>query len=194
MVGLVQKILFQFIERQGGVEAVHEVKRRAGISPDRIFRIAEVYSDAEFRKLYSCSLEVLRLTEDQGVVGYAECFFADALSRFPEWFASSPNSRVLLEKQVVIHNVFASSLKNPEARKTVRDKFQIETFDDKVITHYRSPNQLCKLYRQIGKLVFDYYGDEAYFQEPKCVFKGDPECEIHIKWNKFGDKSPGKAA
>ena len=45
MIGLIQKILFDLVQERVGPEAVTEVKRRAGVSADKIFRLGEGYAD-----------------------------------------------------------------------------------------------------------------------------------------------------
>jgi hypothetical protein len=116
---------------------------------------------------------------------YAEVFCRDALSRFPKWFEMSANSREFLERQVTIHNVFASGVRDPGARKAVADKFHIEKRPGEIVTHYRSPNRLCSMYKSLARWLFRHYGDEATIEEPKCMLRGDEECELHVVWRKL---------
>jgi len=73
-------------------------------------------------------------------------------------------------------------VRDPDSRKAVVDKFRIERFDDKIVTHYRSPNKLCSLYKALARWMFSHYGDEALIEETKCMHRGDEECEIHVIW------------
>lgn len=184
MVGLIQKFLLDLVQDKAGPEAVSEVRRRAGVPADRVFRIGEVYSDEEWQRLLSAAYSVLGLTDQQFMDEYAEVFGRDALSRFPKWFEMSANSRDFLERQITIHNVFASGVRDPEARKAVVDKFRIDKLEDKIVTHYRSPNRLCLLYKSLARWMFRHYGDEAIIEEPKCMLRGDEECELHVIWTK----------
>jgi hypothetical protein len=34
----------------------------------------------------------------------------------------------------------------------------------------------------IARRVIDYYENQATIEEHQCMRKGDPECEIHIRW------------
>jgi len=182
MIGLIQKILLDLVEEKVGPEAVMDVKRSAGVPLDRIFRLGEVYSDTEWQKLLSATCRVLGANEDQVMELYADVFGRDALIRFSKWFEMSANSREFLERQITIHNVFASGVVDPNSRKAVVDKFRIETFDDKIVTHYRSPNKLCSLYKALARWMFNHYADEAVIEETKCMHRGDEECEIHVIW------------
>ena len=185
MVGLIQKILLDLVEEKAGLEGVAEVKRRAGVPPARVFRIAEVYSDEEWQRLLGAACAVLHMSEAELLDAYAEVFGRDALLRFPIWFQISANSREFLERQVTIHNVFASGVRDPEARRAVVDKFRIEKRANEIVTHYRSPNQLCGLYKALARWMIRHYGDEAVIDEHKCMLRGDDECEVHVRWRQL---------
>jgi len=185
MIGLIQKILFDLVEEKGGTKAVLEVKRRAGVSPEQIFRVGEVYPDDEWQRMFAATCEVLEVTEAQAVEVYADAFGRDALARFGKWFEISKNSREFLERQVTIHNVFASGLRDADARKAVTDKFRIEQFQDKIVTYYRSPNKLCELYKALAQWMARHYGDEMSIEETKCMHRGDDECVMHVSWQKL---------
>jgi predicted hydrocarbon binding protein len=188
MIGLIQKILLDLVEERAGPEAVTDVKKLAGVPVDRIFRIGEIYSDTEWQNLLSAACRVLCANEEQVMELYADAFGRDALVRFSKWFEMSANSREFLERQVTIHNVFASGMVDPNTRKAVVDKFRIETFDDKIVTHYRSPNKLCSLYKALARWMFNHYGDDAEIEETKCMQRGDEECEIHVIWKNLKER------
>ncbi len=188
MLGLIQKVLLDLVEEKAGAGAVAEVRRRGGVPPDRIFRIGEVYSDEEWQRLWRAACDVLHTSEGEATDAYAEVFMRDALSRFPMWFELSANSREFLERQITIHNVFSSGVRDPGARKAVVDKFRIEKHEDEIVTHYRSPNRFCSLYKSLARWLFRHYGDEAIVEEHKCMLHGDEECEIHVTWKKFGGR------
>ena len=189
MIGLIQKVLFDLVEDRAGTEALMEVKRSAGVPLDRVFRLGEVYSDAEWQDLLCAACRVLGMDEEHVMELYADEFGRDALARFSKWFEISANSREFLERQVTIHNVFASGVCDPDSRKAVVDKFRIETFDDKIVTHYRSPNKLCSLYRALARWMFKHYGDDAVIEETKCMHRGDDECEIHVIWKNLKQRA-----
>jgi hypothetical protein len=187
MVGLIQKVLLDLVEAQAGLDGVADVRRRAGVAPERLFRLGEVYPDDEFQRLLQAAIDVLDLEETKFLDAYADQFFRDVSLRFSKWFSMAGNSREFLEFQTTIHNTFASGVVDPAARQAVKDKFAVNSIDGRnIVTHYRSPNRLCKLYRAFGRWVADYYGDAIEFDEPRCMLHGDEECEIHVKWTRIG--------
>jgi hypothetical protein len=182
MIGLIQKILLDLVESRGGRAGADEVKRRAGVPIDRTFRLDTVYPDDEWQALFAAACEVLALPRETVLEAYADCFCRDALERWPTWFRMSRTARAFLERQPVIHNCFATGVRDPDARRAVTDKFLLESRVGELVTHYRSPNQLCDLYRALARWILRHYGEEAAIEEVRCMQRGDPECEMHIRW------------
>ena len=186
MVGLIQKLLFNKIRSRAGEETLAKIKEQLGLSPDHEYQMNNVYSDLEWKTLFSVSLNVLGMTEEQGYKIFATYFLKDSIERFPTWFAMSKNSYELLSIQPTIHNCFATSVFDKAAREAINDKFKIDQLPNQLITHYRSPNQLCSLYKNMAKGVIKYYNDQAEIEEKTCMHKGAVACEIHINWSKLG--------
>jgi hypothetical protein len=182
MLGLIQKILLDYVEEKAGPSAVARVKEIAGVPEDRVFRLGEPYPDDEWQRLLAATCDVVGASEERVMEEYAAVFGRDALQRFPKWFEMSHSSREFLERQITIHNVFASGVCDPDARKAVVDKFRIEKFDREIVTHYRSPNKLCSLYRALARWMVAHYGDDALIEETRCMHRGDSECELHVIW------------
>lgn len=182
MVGLVQKLLMDLIEESAGADAVAEVKRRADVPADRVFRMDEVYDDEEWRRLLVATCDVLELTPDQAEQAFADYFCKDALQRWPMWFQMSKNAREFLLRQPAIHNGFATGVRDAESRQAITDKFEVEEKDQDLVVHYRSPNKLCGLYMKLAKWIINHYGDNATVNEKQCSKNGHAECEIHVQW------------
>jgi len=191
MLGLVQKILFNLIESVSDQKTLNVIKEKAGVPLDKEFRIDTVYDDDEWQRLYSSTLEVLNLTEQQATKAYANAFLQDALTRFPTWFEMSKNSYEFLRRQPAIHGTLAAGLTDIKSRQAILDKFRIDTSPNKLITYYKSANQQCVLYVELAKLVIDHYKDDATVKEVRCLKNGDSECEIHIDWQRLGDVIDG---
>jgi Haem-NO-binding len=189
MMGLVQKVLLDVVEERCGRAAVSEVRDRAGVAPGQVFRLGESYPDDEWRRLFSAACDLLGLTEEELLELYADAFCRDALTRFSKWFEMSRSSREFLERQVTIHNVFAAGVRDPEARKRIADKFWIEEREEGIVTHYRSANRLCAMYRALARWIIRHYGEEATIEETRCMRRGDEECEIHVAWQTKGRRS-----
>ena len=176
MLGYPLRLLLNAIERHHGQAAVLETLAEAGFPADCQFRLNEPYPDSEAQRLTAAAMH--RITVDD----IAEAFFQDTVTRFPTWFAMCKTSRQFLEMQPEIHNTFAVGLQRPEEREAVRDKFRLEKLANELVVHYRSPNRLCEMYKAIAQHVFRHYQDEARIDEPKCMKRGDDECELRIRW------------
>ena len=181
MLGLIPKVLVKWVTDDYGEAAALEIKRRAGC-PELDFRINEVYEDGLWYKLVVASLDVLECSADSLEEGYARYFMKDAQKRWPTWFKMSKNAREFLERHPSIHNNFADGIRDSTERERIKDKFHLERLDNRIVTHYRSPNQHCYLYVCLAREVLNLYGEEATIEQPKCVKRGDPECEIWITW------------
>ena len=182
MLGYPFRPMLQAIEARGGAAAVAEVKRRAGVPPERVYRMSETYPDAECQRLLAAAGEVLALSVEETCDLWAAAFLQDTQKRFPAWYRMCADSRALLEYHPEIHSGFAASLRDPKASQAVTDKFRLEKLEQELVVHYRSPNRLCKLYRALARRVIAHYGDEADIEERRCQHRGDPECEIRIRW------------
>jgi heme-NO-binding protein len=177
VLGYPLKLLLNAIERNHGSEAVAQTLAEAGLPGDRVYRLNEPYSDGEAQRLSAAAFQ--RISMDD----IAEAFFNDTLERFPTWFQMCKTSRQFLEMQPEIHNTFAHGLQRPEDRDAVRDKFRLEKLADELVVHYRSPNRLCDMYKAIAERVFQHYQDRATIDEPRCMKRGDPECELRLRWS-----------
>ena len=182
MLGYPFRPLLQAIEAEGGAAAVAEVMRRADVPADRRYRMSEIYADAECQRLLTAAGEVLGLHDEEICDRWAAAFLKDTQKRFPAWYAMCPTARALLEQHPEIHNGFAAGLSDPEASRAVTQKFRIEKQGRELVVHYRSPNRLCRLYRALARRVIAHYGDVAEVEETRCLHRGDPECEFHIRW------------
>jgi hypothetical protein len=178
------KLLLEWVEHTRGSQAASRIRRRAGCPADRIFRITELCTDEEWQRVLSAAVEELGCTPTALDDGFAKAFITDARQRFPMWFKMSKTAREFLERQPAIHNNFASGVQDAESRQGIVDKFRIEKLDRELVTHYHSPNLHCHLYESLANEVLRVYGESAVIEHRLCMKKGDPECEIHIRWPK----------
>jgi len=177
VLGYPLKLLLNTIESRHGREVVAQTLVEAGIPTDRVYQLNEPYADSEAQRLTAAAMQRISVED------IAEAFFNDTRSRFPTWFAMCKTSRQFLEMQPEIHNTFAHGLQRPQDRDAVRDKFRLEKLADELVVHYRSPHRLCEMYKAIARQVFKHYGDDASIEEPKCMNRGDAECELRLRWS-----------
>lgn len=187
MVGFIQKILCDLILSIRDEETLKQVKTKAQIPLDRIFKINTAYSNEEWQRLWDAALEVLEIPQEKAIELYADAFCKDAMKRFPMWFKMSKNSYEFIIRQPAIHNSFSTGVISKKERQAILDKFRLqECGNNKLITHYISPNKRCDLYKALAKWFINHYQDTATIEEVKCMHLGDSECEIHIQWHQFG--------
>jgi hypothetical protein len=186
MIGLIHKTLFGLIEHLAGGDAVAEVKRRAGVPADQVFRLDEAYDDGEWQRLLEAACQVLRVPQCQAEEAFADFFCRDALRRWPTWFAMSRSAREFLERHPSIHNSFATGVRDPATRQAIGDKFDLRKYPGELVMHYRSPNRLCGLYMALARWIIRHYGDQADVEETRCLKKGDRACEVHVRWPQAG--------
>jgi hypothetical protein len=182
MVGAIHQLFFEFVEKQFGAAAVAEVKRRAGIPADREHRMDTAYADDEWRRIVGAAVELAGLDAEKAEIAFAR-FCGEALSqRMAGFFKNARNAREMLKQQPAIHNMIASSLRDAKDKQKVNDKFRLEEANGETITHYVSPNRHCALYRGLAEWVAEYYRERIEIKEPRCQKRGDPECEIRVKY------------
>jgi hypothetical protein len=177
VLGYPLKLLLNAVESRHGHEAVLRTLAEAGIPEDRVYRLNEPYPDSEAQRLIAATVRWISLDD------IAEAFFTDTVTRFPTWFAMCKSSREFLEMQPEIHNTFAVGLQRPEDREAVREKFRVEKLDGELVMHYRSPNRLCDMYKAIARRVIRHYQETATIDEPRCMNRGDADCEMRIRWS-----------
>ena len=182
MVGLIHKLLFELVKTKASADAVQEVRQRAGIPQGKTFRLDEAYPDDEWRRLFAAACDVLKVTPEEAEQAFGQLFYDYTLRQWPAWFEMSHTAREFLERQPRIHNGFATGVQNTDARWAINDKFQLEVCDSELVIHYRSPNQLCGLYRALARQIIDHFGETAKISETLCLKNGDRECEIHVLW------------
>lgn len=182
MVGLIQKILFDMIRQIKDENTLNQIKKLANVPLDKEFQINLVYSDEEWQRLLTASLEVLKVTPEQVDLLYADHFMKDSLERFPTWFEMCKNSYEFLLIQPTIHNCFATGVADQASRDAINDKFKVEKFPNKIITHYKSSNKHCGLYKALANCVLKHYNEEAVIEETQCMKNGAEACEIHVEW------------
>lgn len=185
MIGIIQRILLDLLEETGGEALRHAVMDRADVPRDRNYRIDQNYPDDECLRLIHSAVTETGLSEDQINALYATAFLKEARNLFPQFFNMASSSEEFLLRQATIHGVIASGLKKPEERQVVKDKFSARRIEPGFVEiTYRSPNQLCGLFRALAHEVAGLYGESLTVDCADCMKRGDPACRFELRWDK----------
>ncbi len=182
MVGIIHQLFFQFVEKSFGAAALAEVKRRAQVGASQDFRMDAAYGDEEWRRLLGAAVELSGLDPEKAELAFASFCGEELSARMAGFFKGCKSTREFLKQQPSIHNMMASSVGDVAAKRKILDKFRLEEVNGETITHYVSPNRHCTLYRGLAEWVAGYYRERIEIDEPRCQKRGDPECEIHVKY------------
>lgn len=181
MIGLIQKILLELVEREGGAKALADVTRRAGLAEVPDFRIDTDYPDDECLRLIEATQAVFGLDEEALYRLYADAFIVESRRLFPMFYRMSPTARDFLERQPRVHDTLASSLRNEASRERVRDKFAIRREGEDLVVTYGSPNRLCGLYEALFDRLLQEYGEAGELSVRTCQKRGDPVCTFCLR-------------
>ncbi len=182
MVGVIHQLFFQFVEKNFGLAAATEVKRRAKLGAGQEYRMDAAYDDEEWRRILGAAVELSGLPPEQAELAFARHCGEELSVRMAGFFKGCKSTREFLKQQPSIHNMMASSVGDAAAKRKITDKFRLEEVNGETVTHYVSPNRHCTLYRGLAEWVAGYYRERIEIREPRCQKRGDPECEIHVKY------------
>lgn len=178
MIGIINKLLFEFVGHRWGDEA--EGKLRAATGTEAVeFRMDTYYPDTEWQAQLAAALTVTDTDEETFVWDFGYYCGVALLQGFSGFVRGVTTAREVISRQPRIHNTLSATFAGEE-RKKINEKFRLEELTDRSIMHYQSPNRLCTLYRSIAQWAADEFGDVIEIHEPRCQKRGDPECEIHI--------------
>lgn len=184
MIGIINALLFDYIEAQHGIEKLKALKARLNMPDDYSFRIDTYYADTEWQDIYQKTAAFVGVEREAMEWGFGYFSGKALVNQFPTFVSGCTCARDLIVRQPKIHNIIGNSVNDPGTRKIINQKFTLEERDDKVVMHYVSPNQLCTFYRSLATWAGEHFGETVTIQEPRCMKKGDSECEIHLQYTK----------
>jgi predicted hydrocarbon binding protein len=182
MVGVIHQLFFAFVEKNFGAAAVAEVKKRARLAAGQEFRMDATYPDDEWQRIVGAAVELSGLPAEQAELAFARYCGEELSVRMAGFFKGCTTAREFLKRQPSIHNMMASSVRDATAKQQIADKFRLEEANGETIMRYTSPNKHCVLYRGLAEWVAEYYREKIEINEPRCQKRGDPECEIRVKY------------
>lgn len=182
MVGVMHSLLLNFVRKNWGGQTLEKVVRQANLPADTAYRLDKFYADEEWRALITAAVEVSGLSPESMRFAFARYAGEDLVRRFPGFFRGAKCARDVIKRQPAIHNFIAASVSDPACQKAIMEKFRLEERADETVTYYTSPNQECVIYLGLACWVADHFGEAIEIDERLCQKRGDPVCEIHIRY------------
>ena len=177
MNGLVLTEIGKFAEARLGAQVWHDAVRTAGI-PQRIYYRVADYPDQEALALLSVLSSCLQQPLPSVLEGLGEFIVPDLIkiARFwikPEWRTLD----LIANTERTIHETLRheTSRTDPPRLRCRRSGPQ------EVVVTYDSARRMCALARGIIAGVAAHYGESVTVTEPRCMLRGDAECELVVR-------------
>lgn len=186
MIGIINKLLFDFVEQNWGTEMRARLHTESQVSQTD-FRMDVYYTDLEWQQQLATAIHLTGMDKEALVWAFGR-YSGEVLTRqFSGFITGVTTAREVITRQPRIHNTLALSFADKTHQKTINEKFHLDELPDRTVVHYVSPNQLCAFYRSLAQWVADLFNEDIEIIEPKCMHRGDHECEIHVRY--LGKKS-----
>jgi hypothetical protein len=183
MIGVINSLLFEFVEEKWGADQLQLLNVELGFQPDFRFRQHRVYDDAEWGRIYEKTIAFLGQDRDQFEWEFGFFSGDKLITLHHNLVADCQSARDVILRQPRIHHGIADAVANPKEHQGIIRKFRLEENGSTVIMHYRSPNQMCTFYRSLATFVAQYHGETVTIDELRCMKRGDDECELHLDFS-----------
>jgi hypothetical protein len=181
MKGIVFKLLEESVRGEFGEDTWDDLLDAAGL--DGAYTSLGSYPDAELTKLVEAASARLNLPPDEVIRWFGRRALPLMAANYPAFFTPHTTTRsFVLTLNGIIH---------PEVRKIYPGadvpEFDFDTSSDEVLVMgYQSPRKLCALAHGLVEGAAAHYGEEATFEQSRCMHRGDEKCVFHISFHKPG--------
>ncbi|MGI8461296.1 MAG: heme NO-binding domain-containing protein [Solirubrobacterales bacterium] len=175
MKGIVFNLLEEVVVRDHGEMAWEAVLDSAGAGG--AYTSLGSYSDEEFMRLVGAASEALGKPEEEVVRWFGREAIPLFVERYPAFFESHESTEpFLLTLNRIIH---------PEVRKLYPGadvpSFEFGESNGSLTMSYVSARRLCFFGEGLIEGAAGHYGERAEISQPRCVLRGDPNCEFKIR-------------
>ena len=177
MHGIIFAELKKYVDARLGPDAWRALVQQAQVST-RMYLPLRSYPDEDAVKLVSTASAITGLPAADLLEDFGLFIAPDLIGLYralvkPEWRTLDflENTESTIHRVVRIQNPEAAP---PEIRCT-------RTAPDRVTILYSSARRMCPVARGIVKGVATHYGEGVQITEPRCMLRGDAECEIHVQ-------------
>jgi hypothetical protein len=182
MIGIINRLLVDFVETRGGKQAVADVLVAADLPANHTFRSHTHYENKDWETVYAAAVAASGETRDDFEWAFGTFAGERLYTYYPHLVKECKSARELIAYQPKIHNTLAELIGTPEQRQAVNYKFRLETHDDDLVMHYHSPNRMCTFYRSLATWAAAHFNETVAITEAKCMKRGDAECEMHLQF------------
>ena len=175
MKGIVFNLLEHCVRQECGEDAWDSVLESAGL--EGAYASLGSYPDEDLGRIVAAASEAFKMTPD----GVTRWFGRSALpllaEKYPSLFAKHGSARsFLLSLNDIIH---------PEVRKLYPGvdvpEFEYDTSSDEtLVMTYTSARRLCSFAEGLIEGAAQHFGEELKIERPRCMKRGDLECELRI--------------
>jgi predicted hydrocarbon binding protein len=174
--GILYKALKEFVVDQYGRDTWSDVRSEAGVG-SKLYLPVNTYEDEELLDLVEATAAVTDRDTTDLLEPFGENIAAHLLDAYGNLVDDDWTALDLVEHtEEHIHTVLRThnpKLMPPELKCQREEK-------DRVIVHYQSERNLCRVAIGIVLGVATHYGEEISVSEHKCTRNGDPYCEFIV--------------
>ncbi|AOS43994.1 Heme NO binding protein [Lacunisphaera limnophila] len=181
MKGIVFHLLHQVVAQQYGEKTWDALLTEAGLQG--AYTSLGSYEDAELFKIVGAASRQLGLPPNDIVRWFGRGAIPLLAQHYARVFTPHTDARsFVLTLNSVIH---------PEVRKMYPGadvpNFDFDTSSPEVLVmHYRSKRKMCSFAEGLLLGAADHFGESATIDHTQCMHRGDPQCELRIRFAPAG--------
>jgi hypothetical protein len=160
MLGLLPRLLHEFVESRGDAGAVAEVNELAGLPRDRKYRIDAGYDEVDFHRLLRAATRVLDSAPEAVTDEFAVYVFEDFCRRWPAVYEMFNGARDLLEMLPNVYRAIAAVLLDEEGGEPP-PVLLCERRDRETVVYCGSGGAPQRFLSSFVETVIRHYGDTA---------------------------------
>jgi len=177
MKGIVFRLLETVVTKHHGEATWDRLLTDAGL--DGAYTSLGSYDDAELGKLVHAASQRLQLPPADIIRWFGREAMPLLSATYPMVFAPHRQTRAFV--------LTLNSIIHPEVRKLYPGadvpNFDFDTSSPEVLVmRYRSARRMCSFAEGLLLGAADHFRETAHIDHPRCMHRGDPECELRIRF------------